>query len=520
MKLYIAIVLVLFSLQLAAEMAFSQICSIPIEKGDFSYAEQRHFHGDDRFVVYSQDADSIYISVYDLEGNPMEALHLAMTDETDARRMTFFEYDGLPHLAISRVEIGEVEDTDEGWERSNQVIGQIYNLDTGAIVTSRIILSIQSSYAHGDDFHSSSIYTTILDQPDFYATDEGDSHVLIPFTTRCSFSHWVGGSAGTDGVQEKTYLFEFTLTEEGIQPELISNAGYDVITGDIPGYPMINSGRSVRKEESNGENQSTSHTFAYSDVCILEEDNFVFGSGLFNARYMLLSDNYPGEPASFTMLSVDYIMENVMDYEIEFTERDMNGEVQWSATSTCFETDMLLEGKCVSGCFDSYYGVHMVIYFAPGTNLWETRDRWNGNLEDMGIADFTPFNIERSANRDLIFFSYDHGDVEMWYGWHTVSVDDNDALEIALNVSNYPNPFNPTTTIRFTIPASGNVELHVYNTRGQCVKTLVDERLDAGAHEAAWNGDDSRGNMVSSGVYLYRICIADRSVTGKMLLLK
>jgi len=70
---------------------------------------------------------------------------------------------------------------------------------------------------------------------------------------------------------------------------------------------------------------------------------------------------------------------------------------------------------------------------------------------------------------------------------------------------NQPNPFNPSTTIRFGLPAEGAVVLAVYSATGQLVRTLVDETLTAGAHDVAWNGLDERGRTVASGVYLYRI---------------
>ncbi len=91
------------------------------------------------------------------------------------------------------------------------------------------------------------------------------------------------------------------------------------------------------------------------------------------------------------------------------------------------------------------------------------------------------------------------------------------ALQLDQNV---PNPFNPTTTIRFVLPAPGEVRLDVFDVRGSRVATLVDERLDAGAHAATWNGRDGAGRAVASGAYFYRLRAAGRVVTRKMLLVK
>ncbi|MCF7794654.1 MAG: T9SS type A sorting domain-containing protein [Candidatus Cloacimonetes bacterium] len=85
---------------------------------------------------------------------------------------------------------------------------------------------------------------------------------------------------------------------------------------------------------------------------------------------------------------------------------------------------------------------------------------------------------------------------------------------------NYPNPFNPSTTISFSINKESDVQLEVFNVRGQKVKTLVSAQLDAGAHDIIWNGRDDQNKTVSSGVYFYKMK-ADKFVqTQKMILMK
>ncbi len=70
---------------------------------------------------------------------------------------------------------------------------------------------------------------------------------------------------------------------------------------------------------------------------------------------------------------------------------------------------------------------------------------------------------------------------------------------------NAPNPFNPSTTIAFSLPGAGHANVSVYATGGQLVRTLVDAPLSAGAHSATWNGLDASGSSVASGIYLYRL---------------
>lgn len=86
---------------------------------------------------------------------------------------------------------------------------------------------------------------------------------------------------------------------------------------------------------------------------------------------------------------------------------------------------------------------------------------------------------------------------------------------------NTPNPFNPTTTIAYDVPETGRVALRVYDVAGKLVRTLVDGDRPAGTHRAVWNGRDSSGRLVASGVYLYRYTFDNRVVqTRKMLMLK
>lgn len=85
---------------------------------------------------------------------------------------------------------------------------------------------------------------------------------------------------------------------------------------------------------------------------------------------------------------------------------------------------------------------------------------------------------------------------------------------------NYPNPFNPATTISFYLASSGNVKLQIYNIKGQLVTTLIDEDMPSGTHQIVWDGTDSKGNHTSSGVYLYRLETIEHQSTNKMILLK
>ncbi|MCK5125453.1 MAG: T9SS type A sorting domain-containing protein [candidate division Zixibacteria bacterium] len=85
---------------------------------------------------------------------------------------------------------------------------------------------------------------------------------------------------------------------------------------------------------------------------------------------------------------------------------------------------------------------------------------------------------------------------------------------------NFPNPFNPTTTISYSLPEAGDVEISVFNVLGQKVRVLVEGHQEAGEHEVMWDSKDTNGEQVASGVYFYRSQVNDFSETRKMVLLK
>ncbi|MCF7920844.1 MAG: T9SS type A sorting domain-containing protein, partial [Candidatus Cloacimonetes bacterium] len=99
---------------------------------------------------------------------------------------------------------------------------------------------------------------------------------------------------------------------------------------------------------------------------------------------------------------------------------------------------------------------------------------------------------------------------------------DNDIPEIteAALYSNYPNPFNPMTTISFALPEESEVSISIYNIKGQKVKVLVDDIMEKGQHKIVWDGLNASGRQVASGVYLYNMQTKDYSSTKKMLMIK
>ena len=106
---------------------------------------------------------------------------------------------------------------------------------------------------------------------------------------------------------------------------------------------------------------------------------------------------------------------------------------------------------------------------------------------------------------------------------YTVGIDDNNANPVPDNYtlsSNYPNPFNPTTTIDYSLSSNEEVTLAIYNIRGELVKTLTSRFHQAGRYSAVWHGKNNLGEKVGSGIYIYSLTTLQGTISKRLALLK
>jgi len=85
---------------------------------------------------------------------------------------------------------------------------------------------------------------------------------------------------------------------------------------------------------------------------------------------------------------------------------------------------------------------------------------------------------------------------------------------------NYPNPFNPETSIRFELASPGHVNLDIFNIRGEQVAQLISSELNSGAHQVQWSAKDLAGNDLPTGIYIYTLRSGAQSQSKRMMLLK
>lgn len=126
-----------------------------------------------------------------------------------------------------------------------------------------------------------------------------------------------------------------------------------------------------------------------------------------------------------------------------------------------------------------------------------------------------------SANQTSVFSggstSNNRPNLKLVFASQRTFTDDGSVAELH---QNFPNPFNPETTISFDMPQTGQASLSIYNVKGQLVKNLVDGELPSGRHSFVWKGTDHFGNSVSSGVYFYRLTTPGHTVKRQMMLIK
>ena len=108
------------------------------------------------------------------------------------------------------------------------------------------------------------------------------------------------------------------------------------------------------------------------------------------------------------------------------------------------------------------------------------------------------------------------------YEWEEVGSGNEQIIENHRKIKNYPNPFNPSTTISFSVTQNSDfVNLSIYNVKGQKIKSIIYNELNKGKHSVVWNGDDENEKPVSSGIYLYKLNVNGKTeAIKKCLLLK
>jgi len=158
---------------------------------------------------------------------------------------------------------------------------------------------------------------------------------------------------------------------------------------------------------------------------------------------------------------------------------------------------------------------HYIMYFSE--DQLELRDMTDGQIVHYQDSSISPFSILRKSDGELVFIT----DQDTYYNLHVLSEEiqvDTYSNLVPFNnygLENYPNPFNPSTTILFSLPEISTIYLSIYNIRGQKINTLSSGLLNSGNHSILWDGKDQFGNEIDSGLYLLNLNINGQSVQSK-----
>ena len=221
-----------------------------------------------------------------------------------------------------------------------------------------------------------------------------------------------------------------------------------------------------------------------------------------------------------------------------------------------------LYGNAWSSARDLSLDGHLYIAYsriAGNSTLTNSLDIFGSYSTDYGTTWSEPFNITQTEDSNVfdeadphLAIDADNGTIRMVYqipNWEVpttgaaesskdymnyiyyneysfedvviVNIDDiaNLPTEYKLD-QNFPNPFNPSTTLRYGLPEDSNISLVIYDVRGQVVQTLESEHQSAGWYDVVWNGHTAEGKTISTGIYFARLVAGDYSQVVKMLYLK
>ncbi len=144
----------------------------------------------------------------------------------------------------------------------------------------------------------------------------------------------------------------------------------------------------------------------------------------------------------------------------------------------------------------------------------------NNRGENLVVRDYRVLNKETGKYENRSLISGQQKSSVVLFGELEEHQNDTPILEHVTLHGNYPNPFNPITNISFSLPVVQDIELIVYNVRGQTVRKLAQGQFTSGEHTLTWNGKDDNGKNVGSGLYLYKLITTDQEISKKMILLK
>ena len=216
---------------------------------------------------------------------------------------------------------------------------------------------------------------------------------------------------------------------------------------------------------------------------------------------------------------LDYILfpmgGEVSDAELEFSNDSINIEMSM--------LEELTESFTITniGTIVSHYDVSLDdeyewVYVSP-ENGYVIEEETDEIYLNLNATNLTTGNYECTI---VVSDNRNETTIPLYLYVNDTESDSNEIPQVTTLNNNYPNPFNPSTTLTFSIPKSDHTKLIIYNSKGQKVKTLLNDFTPAGYRQLEWFGKDDNDKAVSSGIYFYQLQTSDFIKTKKMMLIK
>jgi len=239
---------------------------------------------------------------------------------------------------------------------------------------------------------------------------------------------------------------------------------------------------------------------------------------IFGTTTARLVDFDPNEVA-YVDLKPDYSF-SILNLEIDYNSpiRGMEFELNYNPELVDIQTPYLIDTQG-----NVMISSNMV---AEGTKKVIVTDMQGKTIEPVGDVYLSIPFLFKGSNYDVGQVEIDNINVAGFAGDLIDYVSRSAISDVKLIPSdfllqqNFPNPFNPSTEIRFDLPEEGHVELSVFNMQGQKVRTLESGIMTPGYHAIIWNGTNNNGSRVSTGMYFYSIQTNKFQAVRKMLFLK
>ncbi|MFC1898649.1 T9SS type A sorting domain-containing protein [Candidatus Cloacimonadota bacterium] len=445
-------------------------------------------------IIYNDYSTMSYLGFYDKGDNQLENLQFLSDDQIMDFNLGFWKSDNV----ILRNII--VQETICNHSYSGAVyFYRSYNI----LLENTIIRNNVSDMVSGLCFDGGNLtmINCILDNNDSIGNSQYISNFYCKVDDYLKLDNCIFSNSDIPPVPDEEHCTIQISEQENCSPEIeISNCLFsDNYTPYGSFIARISSSGSIKINNSSF-TQNTSHICPLGIVGIVELNNTILynnesdydyeintGSSYINSILNISNCDieggeiaiYPGNPPN--LATINWLEGNIDEDPIFL----LSGEHPYQITEY---------SPCIDAGTQDTTGL-----FIPPWDLLHNQRIWDGDNNGSAIIDMGCYE----------------------FGADSVNVKQYKIPFVEFNLSNYPNPFNPETTISFSILIESKVKLYVYNIRGQKLKTLINDYLEAGQHSIIWQGTDNSNKPVSSGVYFYSLQVNDQtSNLKKMLLLK